>query len=79
LDRLAAEGAPSLEGARDLLEDWGLRYREAGSGKAAYPSATSRERELALGASEAGARLAASLRGELGMEVRERRAQPARA
>jgi len=73
IDRLSAEGAPALDGAAELLEDWGV----------AAPSARKREgrgeRAFGLGDPRAeGRRYAAALRSELGLEMEESAVESAR-
>lgn len=66
MDKLAADGAPALDGAPDLLEDWGLLAK--GSARAAP-----RRAEAGLPAEDGeGRRLAASMRDELELGESER-------
>jgi DNA processing protein len=63
IDRLAAEGAPSLEGPGELLAEWGVESRRRGRGATLGVRATKPFGE--------GRRLAAALRDELELEAEE--------
>jgi DNA processing protein len=73
IDRLAAEGAPRLSAASEMLADWGMASGPLADAQDKAPT-ESRQDFFGAAASNEGRRLAASLRSELdlGSDLRER-------
>lgn len=70
IDRLAADGAPALDGAAELLADWGMSAGEGGQGDNAAGGIHALGARVA-GSRGEGRRLAEALRAELALDGKE--------